>query len=891
MRKSVFLIFLLCFLYLSTLPARIDINIATLEELKELPITEEQAEDIYDYRYYVDYFRSIYQLKEIPSITQRDLDILKPIVMVSHVKEKDEYAERRQQTSYLIERLGSNEGFQEGISDIWEDYLVTPRNLNKLTYSDILNMPNTSPIDASAVLNRISYGDTISSYRDLRHTEGISYYGASNLRHYVYYKQNKQDGKLFFNYQLKYDDNPYDEASGEMYKESMINLHLVENGELDSNSETPRIKKQSFWGYFHMEDYSPSIMNKVRIRYANDWGAGFLQYNRKGEEPLFLSSDNENEDLLKDMKFFANYETEIFGNDHLNVIAGNFRATFGEGLVMENTDFYNSRKTGYGFSKRITGITEDLSRTQEYALLGAAVEWKNRSFNASLFFSNDDKDAVVWDSNNNGEIDDDDYLFSYITMSRRFDNDELEEAEDFFENYEQTGYDNPYSINMAPRKDAFNEQILGGHLEYSPIIGTHFGITAYEAVYDRDFVVDNSNDSLKYLLIKTLFEEDGTPVDGNDAEAKYRIMDSEIAALYSTKTGDYDNNFRRVIGFDWRTVLNNTSIQGEYAELTVDGKEYKIGDDPKALILSSYTQFENLYFITLYRDYDLDFDNPYSRGFSEHEKFEDTVLEKYAYVLNNPLVSDMYVNSAQPQAEKGVYIEARYRFNKHLTINRSYLDIWERKADARKSVRFQGELDYRPIYAFSMRLKYKHQQNRYDDDADRSLSKTNETTIKFNANLSNFDRISIEYRYTKVWFPPYTYLTNDGEIGGNSIAQAQSLLNADYICVDYTHNFSSNLKVQGSFIYWNGHGASHWDWEDMEIDFMGEKGNKLWFALHSKISSNLYLTLKYKVKHFKTREYEWRAWWNDVGELGDLNYLERVEKTEHAIRLQLDLRL
>jgi len=62
MRKSVFLIFLLCFLYLSTLPARIDINIATLEELKELPITEEQAEDIYDYRYYVDYFRSIYQL-------------------------------------------------------------------------------------------------------------------------------------------------------------------------------------------------------------------------------------------------------------------------------------------------------------------------------------------------------------------------------------------------------------------------------------------------------------------------------------------------------------------------------------------------------------------------------------------------------------------------------------------------------------------------------------------------------------------------------------------------------------------------------------------------------------------------------------------------------------
>ncbi len=77
----------------------------------------------------------------------------------------------------------------------------------------------------------------------------------------------------------------------------------------------------------------------------------------------------------------------------------------------------------------------------------------------------------------------------------------------------------------------------------------------------------------------------------------------------------------------------------------------------------------------------------------------------------------------------------------------------------------------------------------------------------------------------------------------------------------------------------------------MEIDFLGEKGNKLWLALNTKISDNLYLTLKYRVKHYKTREYEWRAWWNDVGELGDLNYLDRVEKTEHSFRLHLDLRL
>lgn len=840
----------------------IDINTASLSELSELPISPEKVEEIYNYRFYIKFFESIYELKDVPGITQADLNLLKPLIMVSHYKETDTYAVRREQTSYLIERLGSNEGFQEGLSDIWEDYLITPRNLNSLTFSDVLNMPNTSPLDAAAVLNRVSYGDSITSYRDLRQTEGISYYGASNLRHYVYYSDAQSEKALFFNYTMKYEDNTYEEAAEDMYKESFITPDQL-------------TKKQTLWGYFQMEDYSPSIMNKVRIRHGNTWGAGFLQFNRKGEEPLLIIPGEDNSNYLKDLKFFANYETEVFGDDHLNFIIGNFRATFGEGLVMENTDFYNSRKTGYGFSKRITGITEDLSRTRQYALRGAAVEWKNNSFNGALFFSLDEKDAIVYDSNENGEIDDDDYLFSYLTMTRRFSNEDLLAAETFYEDYGTNR-----EISIAPRRDAFEEQIIGGHLEYSPFIGTHLGLTAYEAVYDREFVVDNSGDSLKYLLITPEY-----------AEEKYRIMDSEIAALYSTKTAAYDNNFRRVIGFDWRTVLNNTSIQGEYAELTVDGQEYKLGDDPKALILSTYSQFENLYLITLYRDYDLAFDNPYSRGFSEHEKFEDTVLEKYAYTLNNPLLADLYINSAQAQAERGVYIEARYRFNKHLTINRSYLDIWERKADSRKSVRFQGELDYRPIYALSMRLKYKHQQNRYEDDAERGLSKTNETTGRIIANLSNFDRISIEYRYSKVWFPPYTYLTNDPEVGGNTIAQAQTLLTGDYICVDYTHNFNENLKIQGSFIYWNGHGASHWDWEDMEIDFMGEKGNKFWFALHSKISSNLYLTLKYKIKRYTCREYEWRAWWNDVGDAGDANYLDRVERTDHALRLNLDLRL
>ncbi len=842
---------------------KIDLNIAELNELKTLPITGKQASDIYEYRYFIKFFKSIYDLREIPSIDQKTLNKLKPLVSVSHYDDKDEAAQRREQIYYLIDRLGSNEGLQEGISDVWEDYLITPKNINHLFFSEILSLPNTSPIDVVAVLKRRANGDTLANYRDLRYSPGISYYGASNIRHYVYYQEKEIKNKIYVDYQFKYDDGTFDEDVQEMYKESIINK-LV-----GGNSEAPREKTQSLWGYFRMDQYSPSIMNKVRIRYNNQWKAGLLFNSQKGEKYLF---ENNFRNLLKDGKYFAGYEDKLFNNDFLKVYLGNYRVTFGEGLVMENSDFYSARKTGFGFSKRVTGIIGDLSRTQEYALRGSALEYTTSKFNAALFFSKDKKDAVVFDSNQDGFLDDNDDLFSYITMTRRFTNNELKEVEDFYNNHP----DNDFVINIAPRKDAFEEQVIGGHFEFSPIIGTHFGVTGYETTYDRDFVVNNSSDSLKYLLIRT----------PENAEEKWRIINSEIAALYSTKTGNYNRDYRRVLGFDWRTVMNNTSVQGEYAELSVNGKELKIGDDPKAFILSAYSQFENFYILSLYRDYDLDFDNPYARGFSEHEKFDGTVLDSYVYTLSNPLIADLYINSAQAQAEQGVYFETRYRFSKYFTLNRTYLDIWERKADSRKSVRFQGELDFRPIFKLSLRLKYKHQQNRYDDDSDRAVSKTNETTGRIIASLSNMDRLSLEYRYLSVWGPPYPYLTNDPG-SGNTIIQGSSLSHADYVCVDYTHNFNQNLKVQGSFIFWDGNGISHWDWEDIEIDFMGEGGMKFWFTIRDKIANNLFLTLKYKIKDYRTKENEWRAWWNEPPEEGEY-YFQTVKKTEQSMKLQLD---
>ncbi|MEA2096673.1 MAG: helix-hairpin-helix domain-containing protein [Candidatus Cloacimonadota bacterium] len=868
--KKLLMVSLLIMLIISIAKAKIDLNTATLLELKtHLPITDKQANDIYDYRFYISFFQSVYQLREIESIDQKTLNLLKPLVSVSHYDEKDESAQRRDDIYYLIERLGSNEGLQEGMSDIWEDYLISPRNINKLAFSDILNLPNTSPIDVAAILNRVAVGDSISSYRDLRKSPGISYYGAKNLQNYVYYKEQPEVRDLYFDYQMKYNDSPYGDDEKEMYMESMIRFDPPDS----DDPKTPGIKRQSYWGYFNMESHRATIMNKLRMRYRNEFKAGFIYETPRNSSPLFdANSDN----IIKDGKFYAGYENnfKFLGNNYLKIYAGNYRATFGEGLVMENTDSYSPRKTGYGFNKRITGIIGDISRTQEYALRGIALDWKRNNMNAVVFLSSDKKDAVVYDSNENGELDEDDNILGYINMTHRFSNHDMEEAEEFFNEYPE----NFNQVEIAPRLDALQEDIIGGHIEYSPFIGTHLGFTGYEARYDREFLVPDE-DELKHLLIS----------DDDYAESKWKITDNEITTMYSTFSDEYgDRNFRRVVGFDWRTVLNNTSIQGEYAELQKGGELAKIGDDPRALLISSYTQFDNLYLISIYRDYDIDFDNPYHRSFSESERFDDTVFEKMAYGLNNTLLNDMYNNSAQPSAERGIYFETRYQFHKMWTITKAYLDLWERKSDARRGVRAQVKLEFKPIHQLRFRMRHKHQVKRYDDEMDRGKSQADETELKLVAYLSNFDKLQLGYVYARVLQPPYLSILSDpAEPGAPDMAQGQTLTNGDMIYLDYTHHFNKNLKVIGAFSMWYANGASFWDFEDIELDFdQSDRGYKTWFNIHSRIANNLYLSLKYKYKQFLTRELEYRDY-NDIPDEGEY-YFQRVEREENIVRLQLD---
>ena len=62
---------------------------------------------------------------------------------------------------------------------------------------------------------------------------------------------------------------------------------------------------------------------------------------------------------------------------------------------------------------------------------------------------------------------------------------------------------------------------------------------------------------------------------------------------------------------------------------------------PDAIVLSAYAQFSNLSILALYRNYDLEFDNPYQRSFSNYQRYKTTIFED-TYWLDDPIYGYLY---------------------------------------------------------------------------------------------------------------------------------------------------------------------------------------------------------------------------------------------------------
>ena len=746
----------------------VDINNASLSELQDLPLTEGQVTAVYEYVQYHGPLESIYELVNVAELKHSDMEALKPLLILK--PDENASTNTRLQDQYRkVEDWTSTEGASEGLMELWLERLAEPINVNTATYDDLVSFQNVSQIDAVAVLKLRTEVDSIGSARWLRNAVGLSYYGYRNLREFVTYSE-PEGGQMHIWYNMVMKSIPTTNSEEEAVGTTLLLLNLADSELLDNPASRP------------------DILHKLSFTNSRHWKAG-ISYNRQlGESHRYVDGGD-----IPEVKLSFTVSDYNLGPMHLDrLVLGNFSATIGQGLVMQSTDFRSPRYSGYGWNKRVHGIFSDLSRTQEYALKGAGVQ--GSLFNKvklMAFASKNDRDAIL---NSDGES-----FTSLITMYPRADWDYFVQD----------------TLDML---NSVNEVTYGGNLRYEFTPGTFLGISSYESLYDKELRPDP-------LLTLILPANTGLFLNSSGNGA-----DTEVAAMHASSAAsslwDAAKSNRRVQGLEFNTVISNLALQLEWAVLDKDSDILSVKNDPKALVANAYLQFDNFNFMVLYRDYDLGFDNPYQRSFSNYQRYKSSIFEDY-YYLKNPAFSFLYAGAAQPQAEKGIFVSSRYQMHRAWLLTTNF-DTWTRVADGSRYFRTVGTLEYRPTFNYRFRVRQKWQaRGRFNIFAPTGYE-NRETILTARMRLSGYDQLEVIYANSGTQFDPRRRLTIDLATGANNnsaVGQAYSPGNALGFTV--THNFTESFKLIGHIAYYKGF---FWSFEDTDFQvFDSPNGAIRWY--------------------------------------------------------------
>ena len=780
--KVIVLLFITCCFCID----KIDINNTSYNQIASLPLEKDKLDDIWLYVNSVGEINTIYDLLNVDSLDAKDIKKLKKYILIN----KREY-NTSSNFSYKTDQWLASEGSSEGIAELWLDRYYDPQNINSMNYDDLSSLPNFSPMDVVAVLKQQQRGE-ISGTFQLKNSPGISYYGYKNLLDFIKYSDT-DNGKINIRYTSMVRSIP----SSSSLDEDEIPVDFIQS----SNPET---------------------LTKLLIGYKN-YNFGVLRYNHIGE-PSNVYTD----------KAFLSLEKINFPFFRLDkLIIGNFTAAYGQGVVFESTDFYQPRRSGYKFSKRQTGISTDFTRSTQFVLSGLAAQFSTSKIRLSMFLSNGfPKDNNMRDA----VINADGSFSSLITMNPRlgygYSNNEL----------------NKINENLI---NSLEEWTYGINLRYSPNVTTNFGMTFYESLYDRVL-----NPQVVETIIGGDGDVDGLGVDISDyddysGDVYYlnymsNSADPEINAMYSSSGSspiwDDARSFRRVVGYNFSKVIKNMVIQGELGQMDTDG--ILLDNEPKAYVVNSYMQFNTFDFLILYRDYDIDFDNPYQRSFSEYKRYKSTIFED-PYWLEDPIYYNLYSSNAQPQAERGIYIQSRYQFHEDL-VGGIQWDSWVRKADEAQYFRIVGKLEWRPLFNYRVYFRYKWQARGAFDIAHPSPYFTKEARIRFKLRLSNYNSMELLYSWNYTTFSPRPRLTGSSNVFDQEMHIGDIGTPDGSIGFSFEHNFDKNMKLKTGFVY-----AEGFMWYIEDNDFrLFDTNNGL---VHSWVSFNFkpnpLLAVKLKVSH------------------------------------------
>lgn len=759
LRVTSVLVLLCCFWLLSflngySLQNQLNINRASFKEIQQLPISQKASEEIYEYLLYYGGFRSIYDLRRINDITAEKFEEIKPLIKITPPESLGEEF----LNYYRIQKsLATEEGVTKAAVEDWQDMLVTPKNINKVSIDDLYILQNVSLIDAVAVIKHLKIGREIKGYRDLRDVNGLSNYGFRNMRNFISYTDPKAikfsgNYRLNFNYGYDYDETmepdmwlaSITQAYDDLAKKTRF--YKVGINDTDIDKYYARLNKE--YNYLSSVKNRTQFAQRIRARIGNNLILGLRWQN--DFNPIRLDEELQG--------YVQAYNIGPFKKMFL----GDYRVVLGEGLLLDNSSEMISRTY-----TRSQGLYGDLTSSSLMNFRGIGVEAIQNRFNFIGFYSKAFRDAI---ENPDGTI------FYYIISRPRLPTN----ANVLFE----TNYGGSAKIDLAG---------IGVIPE-----GTLIAFNTLQCAYDKSF-----SPLIKWVDIPG----DATQFD-----------DANVLCLASGKQ-------RSLYSINFRSAIENVSLEGEYAWQKNGGK---------AFLLKSRAQYEYLYVLGLIRHYDVAYDNPYNRGFTEQKRFEDTPFEK-TYRLIDPTFSALQ-SFPTPKAEQGIYLETRYQISRQITFTRAYLDIWRNISYNLTNFRFQGEVEYRPVFPLRFRLKQKLQHKHLPKDVQSTVSKTSETSIRILASLTERNFLSCELRRGVVGLTPSMAYNNEKTIWG------------DFLAVSYEHNFSDAVGIETGIATWNCNGLSQWIFEDVGIDFLNGRGLKYYFVMTQRPAKFLLLRLKYKGK-------------------------------------------
>ena len=395
-----------------------------------------------------------------------------------------------------------------------------------------------------------------------------------------------------------------------------------------------------------------------------------------------------------------------------------------------------------------------------------------------------------------------------------------------------------------------NEVTWGGNIRFSPTVSSSIGFTLYESLYDR--ILDASEDK----VVETILGGPDDPNPGSDpddcdnysGDCYYGLYmtnpaDPEIAAMYSS-SGDSDLwedalSYRRISGFDFSTVYKNIAIQAEYGEISKNNDKIKFGTGPSAFVMNTFLQFDNFNVLMLYRNYDLDYDNPYQRSFSNYQRYKTTIFED-TYWLEDPVFGFLYSGNPQPQAEEGFYISSRYQTSKSLVTTLNW-DMWNRKADNSKYYRIVSTFNWRPVFNYRFKLRQKWQARGDFNIFHPSPYYSRETRLTVQLRLSSYNNVELLYSNGNTTFSPRPRLTDNSMMGETMIGDIGSP--DESIGFSFTHNFNKDFKIKFGGLYVDGF---LWYIEDSDFRIFNEESGAFhsWVSCRMLLSNSLTLNLK-----------------------------------------------